>query len=241
MSYNNKNTKRMLRDLTLACSAALTLSGTAIQVQADEVDGQQWLLVTAQQELSEKWRAYGEVQPRFGPDLTGSSGKGVERLLLRGAIGYRLNPKVSLWQGYAWTPQFRPTHSNEHRLFQQLLYEDKFGKTLFMNRARLEERFIEDAGGTSLRARNMVRFAHPISAKSKWSAVIYDELFWNLNSTGRGPKSGYDQNRIFLGVSRQTSSNLRIETGYLYAHVNRPRATSDRQIHAWVVQLAFTP
>ena len=239
MSY--KSTQRVLRNLFAACSAALMLSGMTTMARADEVDGQQWTLVTAQKELSKKWRAYFEVQPRFGPDLTGGSRRGLERILVRGAIGYRLNPKVSVWQGYAWTPQFLPTDSNENRLFQQLLYEDRLGKTGFMNRARLEERFIEGAGGTSIRLRNMVRLAHPISADRKWTAVAYDELFWNLNSTDRGPTSGYDQNRIFLGVSRQTNSKLRIETGYLFAHVNRPRTSSDRQLHVWVVQLAFTP
>jgi hypothetical protein len=231
----------MVRKFIAACSAALMLSRAATTARADEVFEQQWTLVTAQKELSDKWRAYAEVQPRFGPDLTGGLGRGLERILVRGAIGYRLNSKLSLWQGYAWTPQFLPTDLRENRLFQQLLYETKFGKTGFTNRARLEERFIEDAGGTAIRLRNMVRVAPPISADRKWSAVAYDELFWNLNSTDRGPKSGYDQNRVFLGVSRQASSKLRVETGYLFAHINRPRAATDRQLHAWVVQLALTP
>ncbi|RYG56009.1 DUF2490 domain-containing protein [bacterium] len=238
---NHKSKQRILRNLLAVGCVAPTLSGMSTMARADEKDTQQWTLVTVQKELSDKWRFYGEIQPRFGPDLTGGSGRGVERILNRTAIGYRLNKKVSVWQGYAWTPQFKPTDLNEHRLFQQLLYEDRFGKTGFINRARLEERFIEDAGGTSFRLRNMVRVAHPISADRKWTAVAYDELFWNLNSTDRGPKSGYDQNRIFLGVSKQTNSKLRVETGYLYAHFNRPRAASDRQVHAWVVQLAFTP
>ncbi|HEX8463329.1 MAG TPA: DUF2490 domain-containing protein [Abditibacterium sp.] len=238
---NYKHKQRILRHLLAASSAALMLTSLSTAVKADDADGQQWTLITAQKELSPKLRAYFEVQPRFGPNLTGGSARGLERILLRGAIGYRLNSKVSVWQGYAWTPQFRPTELREQRLFQQLLYEDRFGKTGFVNRARLEQRFIEDAGGTSIRLRNMIRLAHPISANGKWTAVAYDELFWNLNSTDRGPTSGYDQNRIFLGVSRQTNAKLRIETGYLYAQVNRPRTASDRQLHAFVVQLAFTP
>lgn len=235
-----KSTQRFHWRLLAACNAATMLFCMGTMAHADDVDSQQWTLITAQKELTEKWRAYLEVQPRLGPDLTGGSPRGVERLLVRGAIGYRLTPKTSLWQGYAWTPQFLPTDSSEHRLFQQLLYEDKLGKTSFLNRARLEERFIEGAGGTSIRLRNMIRFAHPISANKKWTAVAYDELFWNLNSTTGGPTSGYDQNRIFLGISRQTSSKLRVETGYLFAHVDRPRTSSDRKLHVWVVQLAYT-
>jgi hypothetical protein len=87
----------------------------------------------------------------------------------------------------------------------------------------------------------MVRFTRPIKEGSKWSPLAYDELFVNLNSTDRGPTSGYDQNRIFLGVSRPTNPKLRLETGYLFTHMNRPRTSSDRKIHARVVQLTFTP
>ena len=90
------------------CCAAGPLAGrrtgststlAAAPARADEADTQQWTLFTFQKELSPKWRAYFEVQPRFGVDLTdGDTDHGVERLLVRPAIGYRLSSKLSIWQ-----------------------------------------------------------------------------------------------------------------------------------------------
>jgi len=213
--------------------AALMVWGGA-PAHAD-VDTQQWTLVTLQKELTPRWRAYFEVQPRFGEDASGT-----ERLIVRPAIGYRLNSKVSIWQGYGWTPLLEPSFADEHRVFQQLLFEDKRGEVGIMNRTRLEERFIEGAGGTSVRLRNMLRLTHPISPDKRWLVVGYHELFWNLNSTDAGPVSGFDQNRLFLGVSRQVNPELRVETGYLLNHINSPRTSDNRRLNVWVVQFAMT-
>lgn len=218
-----------------AFGVALALT-TASPAQADDVDTQQWTLFTVQKNLSDRWIGYFEVQPRFGQDISG-----VERLLVRPAIGYRLTPKLSLWQGYGWTPLFEPGFADEHRAFQQLLYEDRIGETAFTNRTRLEERFIEGAGGTAVRLRSMFRLAHPISADKKWAVVGYDEFFFNLNSTDNGPVSGFDQNRLFLGVSRQVNPQLRVETGYLMNHINVPRTSDNRRLDVWLVWFAWTP
>lgn len=229
-----RTTQSLARRLVFSICAVAVCAAQASPAHADESDTQQWTLFTVQKELSSRWRSYFEVQPRFGKDLTG-----VERLLVRPAIGYRLNNKVSVWQGYGWTPLFLPEFQDEHRLFQQLLYEDKHGDTSITSRTRFEERFIEGAGDTAFRFRTMLRLAHPISADKKWSVVGYDELFVNLNSTPNGPESGFDQNRTFLGVSRQMNPELRIETGYLFDYVNSPRNPSNRKLNVWVVQFAW--
>ncbi len=201
---------------------------------ADDSDTQQWSLLVVNKKLSERWLGYFEVQPRFGDNASD-----LERLLIRPAIGYRLSPKLSLWQGYAWTPLFSPFFDGEHRTYQQVLYDTSVGATGVVSRTRFEQRFIEGAGGTSHRVRSMLRLSHPISRDRKWLAIGYDELFWNLNSTDNGPVRGFDQNRLFLGVGRQINSSLRVETGYMLNPVNRPRTRADRQLHNWVVQLTL--
>lgn len=212
------------------CGAGLLL--TAAPARA-EVDNQQWTLLTLNKELSQRWRAYLEIQPRIGEDVSH-----LERLLVRPAIGYRLNSKVSVWQGYGFTPLFEPEYQAEHRLFQQLSFEDKVKAGDFSNRTRLEERFIDGVGETAFRLRNMARFSHPVSADKRWALVGYDELFWNLNSTRLGPESGLDQNRLFLGVSREVNAAYRVETGYLLTHINTPRSSENRRLNVWVVQVA---
>ncbi len=218
---------------TLGVALALAVTSPAC---ADDVDTQQWTLFTVQKNLSDRWIGYFEVQPRIGQDISE-----LERLIVRPAIGYRLNSKVSVWQGYGWTPLFEPGFADEHRIYQQLLYDDRFGNTAFTNRTRLEERFIEGAGGTAVRLRSMFRLTHPICADKKWALVGYDEFFFNLNSTDNGPVSGFDQNRLFLGVSRQVNPQLRVETGYLMNHINVPRTAENRRLDVWLVWFAWTP
>lgn len=218
----------------LAGCAALFLSTVAGPVHADETDTQQWSLLTIDTNFSKRWRGYFEVQPRFGEDISH-----LERIIVRPAIGYRLNSKVSIWQGYGWVPQFEPVSGTEHRSYQQLLYEDTVGKTGIISRTRLEERFIDGAGGTALRLRSMIRALHPISADRRWALAISDEVFWNLNDTDSGPVSGFDQNRLFLGVSRQVNPELRVETGYLMSHINVPRSSENRRLDVWLVQFAL--
>lgn len=220
----------------LAALVSLLLLGGARPARADESDTQQWTVFTVEKDLSKRWRGYFEIQPRFGHDISK-----LDRLIVRPAIGYRVNSKLSLWQGYGWTPAFEPEFNDEHRLYQQVLYEDKLGKTAFASRTRLEERFIEGAGSTAVRFRSMLRFMHPISADGRWAAVAYDELFFNLTSASPGPVAGFDQNRLFLGVSRQLNKQLRVETGYLMNHVNVPRTSENRRNDVWLVWFAYRP
>jgi hypothetical protein len=231
---NRSLTKRLLRGAAVA-ACALALSLPAVPARAADEDWQQWTLFLFQHEISDRWRAYFEIQPRIGSDFTT-----FERLIVRPAIGYRLTPKLSIWQGYGWTPLFSPQFADEHRPFQQLLYEDRIGRTSLVNRTRLEQRVIEGAGDVSVRARNFLRLAHPISRDGRWTIVGYDEIFWNLNSTPNGPVSGYDQNRLFVGVSRHINPQFRVETGYLLNTIDAPRRASNRIIHAWVTTFAFT-
>jgi hypothetical protein len=227
-------TKNRKRHLLFTCCAALLFPALAVPARADETDTQQWTLITIEKDLSKRWRGYFELQPRFGQNISRA-----ERLIVRGAVGYRINPKLSVWQGYGWTPTLEPEFNNEHRPYQQLLFEDTLGKTRLVSRTRLEERVIEGVDGTGLRLRSMVRLSHPVSADRRWAVVGSDEVFWNLNSPDRGAVSGFDQNRLFLGVSRQVNSELRVETGYLMNHVNVPRTSENRRLDVWLVQFAF--
>ena len=219
--------------LLAACAFCILL--TDAHAEAVDNDLQTWEIVTLRVEMPHKLLLYGEVQPRVG--LEGSpDNNGLDRIILRPAVGYQLTPNVSLWQGYAWTPSFNPDYNSEHRLFQQLLVENKVKKLSLTNRSRLEERFIDGAGGTSVRARHMARVAYPLGKSGKWSAVGYDEFFVNLNDTRSGPQSGFDQNRVFVGLNRTLNERLNVEAGYLVNYLNRDNAEDKLQhvILAWV-------
>lgn len=215
--------------------ALLGLLAGAVPARAAESDFQVWSPLILQGDLSKRWRGYFELQPRFGAKATE-----LDRFIVRPAVGYRLNRHVSVWLGYLWTPIPEPEFSNEHRIFQQLLAEHRAGKLSITNRTRLEQRMLEDADGTSLRLRHMLRLAYPIDPKKKWAVVLYDELFWNLNTVRSGPESGFDQNRIFLGLSRTVNQSVRLEGGYLWNFINQTGTRPNRNNDVLVLSLIYT-
>ncbi len=90
-----------------------------------------------------------------------------------------------------------------------------------------------------MRARYLLRFALPL----KWRlyAVVSDELFVNLNSVENGPLRGIDQNRLYAGIGRQMSNQVRMEVGYQQQYVNASDPTDDRANHILMTQLFLTP
>jgi hypothetical protein len=194
-------------------------------------DLQQWSVVTLKKDLPHHFKLYAEAQPRVGDDITR-----LDRLLLRHAIGYQVSPSISIWQGYAWTPTFldakyRSNFNNEDRLWQQILLENHFKRFGLTNRTRLEERFIEKAGGTAVRARHMLRVSYPLDKEKKWTLIGSQEVFFNLNDTTSGPQSGFDQSRTFLGINRKINTHINVEAGYMADYVNRYNANPDRLNH----------
>lgn len=215
----------------------------AVPVRADSFDDmEQWSIVTLDARVTPKVRLYGEVQPRFGDAVSQ-----VDRLLLRSAVGVQVTPSMSVWQGYVWTPsyqrlsvdegQFHDSDVTENRLYQQVLFENKHQKLKIINRTRLEQRFIEGAGQTSWRIRHMLRLVHPLAKSQKWSWVAYEEIFFNFNDTPAGPQSGFDQNRLFVGVNRKLSDHAVFEVGYLHNPVNVFNNPVNRVNHAIVAAL----
>jgi len=197
-------------------------------------DLQAWQGITLRTSLGPGHRilAYMEAQPREGNlDGSGSQKDDFSALLLRPALGYRVNRHVSIWQGYAWYSFFTPTSFHENRLFQQLLIENNFKKLSMVNRTRLEERFIEGRNRTAVRLRHMLRLAYPIGKSKKWSIVGYDEFFVNLNSVNPNPSVGFDQNRAFLGVNRKFNTYVNAELGYQNQYVGVDNPFPDRINH----------
>ena len=160
-------------------------------------------------------KGYMEANPRFSNNVSD-----VDQLILRPALGYQLSPTLSLWQGYAWIANYEPGYTQEHRLFQQLIYSNKFSTFKLLSRSRLEERWIQHAIGTSVRARTMLRGDIPLPAYPTIAIVAYDEVFINLNTIRQGPEAGFDQNRFFLGMNYTFSPTFNVDVGYQLQVIN---------------------
>jgi len=175
-----------------------------------------WFQLTATGPIVGDWRFFMEAQPRIGADP--ESGPKLRALIIRPALGYQITEAWSLWLGYAYQPNFNPFRY-ENRAFQQSLHTTHVGPFKMVNRSRLEERMIEDAGQPAMRIRHQLWLAYPLPRWPAWSLVAAVEPFINLNTVSNGPIAGFDQNRLYLGVSRQIGKHLRVEIDYLNVFV----------------------
>lgn len=205
---------------TIICVVFLLLAGVRITCAEPNPihDFRIWAPVYLTVPLGESMKGYMEANPRFSDNAST-----IDQLLVRPALGYQVTPTISLWQGYAWITNYEPGFSQEHRLFQQLIYARKFSDFKIFSRSRLEERWIDDAIGTSLRARTMLRGDIPLPVFPALSLAAYDEIFVNLNSIRQGPESGFDQNRTFVGFNYQFTSQLNMDLGYQLQITNNVR------------------
>ena len=72
--------------------------------------------------------------------------------------------------------------------------------------------------------------------------VLWDELFIHLNDTDWGAESGFDQNRVFvgLGLKCDPKSGWRTEVGYLNQTINNPSG-DDRSHHILAINVFRKP
>ncbi|MEB3244689.1 MAG: DUF2490 domain-containing protein [Vampirovibrionales bacterium] len=232
-------THRTARQLLVWLAFSLLVAGPSAHAAENELA--LWVPVTLEKKMlkSSKHpvRLMLEVTPRQADDLTN-----FEQLIIRPAVGVQLTKSISVWQGYAWTPLLfnnrqQTTFNDEHRLYQQLLFEKTFFKKLGVtNRWRFEERFIEGEGEVALRSRNLTRLSWPLDAQKKWAAILSNETFFNWNTTSRdGIQRGFDQDRIFVGINRELNPHVNAEAGYMLRIWNRPNATPDKFSHIILV------
>lgn len=144
--------------------------------------------------------------------------------IIRPALGWRVNKKLSLWAGYARVTGRTPglPDVEENRIWQQATYPvaQVLGGSL-SGRTRLEQRFRVTGDDTGWRVRQAMRWERRFD-DSPFSLVLSDELFVNFNDADWGQASGFDQNRLFVGSAWRLNKNVRFEGGYMHNRVNPP-------------------
>ncbi|TRX23093.1 DUF2490 domain-containing protein [Flavobacterium franklandianum] len=186
----------------------------ATNANAQKTDVGNWFLYFGNQKINNRWNFHNEVQYRnynFAGDL--------EQLLLRTGIGYNLSENNNnLLLGYAYIhsePYIAGTdeklNTNEHRIFQQFITKQQFGRVNFQHRYRFEQRFIED--DFKMRARYFLSLNIPINKKAMDKNTIYasayNEIF--INTEG----NYFDRDRIYGGLGYCFSKSLKMELGVM--------------------------
>lgn len=189
----------------------LVISGTAL---GQESNFGNWLIYFGNKQLNSKWNWHNEIQYR-NYDAIGD----LEQLLLRTGLGYNLtegNNNVLL--GYAFVQSKNYVSDivdkndvSEHRIFQQYISRQTFGRFRLQHRYRFEQRFIEDS--FSMRLRYFLALNIPINNKElidkTWYVSTYNEVFLNTENPI------FDRNRLYGGLGYGLNRNLRFEIGYM--------------------------
>lgn len=217
-------------------AAVLLCISTNAHAQTRE-DEHVWINLTSIGPLSGDLVYFAEVQPRIGD---GSSR--LDQMILRGAIGVKLNRAVTFYQGYAHVvlPVEGRRDVNEERSFQQLNWTigQKMGGEL-SSRTRFEQRWRSDGRDMGWRLREMLRYETPLKPGTQGpSALLYSELFVALNTTDWGARAGFDQIRNFVGLEIPVGGASTIEAGYLNQLVDQSGKRS-RMNHVASLSLFF--
>lgn len=182
-----------------------------------------WLMSLTRIKFTENVRGFVDIQPRFTlNDIPGGKDGDLDTLLLRGAIGYQLTEHIGLYQGYAYIPTYDPKKV-EHRSFQELFIKQPLTTGTFAHRLRFEQRDVDDVDETAYRFRYFGRLVYPLQLwHPKLSLAVNEEVFINLNDADdNGPQSGFNQNRLFVGLNYRVNPQLAYEFGYQNQYINR--------------------
>ena len=169
---------------------------------------------------------------------------GFGQSIIRPGIGMDVGKNSALWAGYGWirSSPISGDDTDEHRIWQQWTWSKKIDPFKVALRTRFEQRFFESSDDTGLRIRQFARFQKNLGPCSRRTFVVWDELFIALNDTDFGQRSGFDQNRIFIGFGMKPhhNSNWRVEVGYMNQTVNQSGPTN-RSNHILAVNVFRSP
>ena len=173
-----------------------------------------WLIYFGNKQINPKFNWHHEVQYRnfnFAGDI--------EQLLLRTGVGYNLtenNNNLLLGYGFIYSEPYiagtdEKRNFNEHRVYQQFITKQTFGRLSLQHRYRFEQRMVED--DLKLRLRYFMSCNVALNNKKMenktWYLSAYNEIFIN-------PEENYfDRNRLYGGIGYKFSDLVRSEVGFM--------------------------
>ncbi|EIZ80184.1 hypothetical protein WSK_1217 [Novosphingobium sp. Rr 2-17] len=229
--------RHFLAALAPIATALIAATLPALAHAETEHDEQVWVNLTAMGPVSGDLVYFAELQPRAGD---GSSR--LDQMILRGAVGWKLSPKVTVYQGYAHVivPTEGGKDVNEERSFQQVTWNisKPWGGEL-SSRTRLEQRWRSNGDDTGWRLREMLRYEKPLKPGSDAvNALVSTEVFLAINETDWGARDGFDQIRTFVGAEIGLPGKSTIEAGYLNQAIDQTRGRT-RMNHVASLSLFF--
>ncbi|MCI5055566.1 MAG: DUF2490 domain-containing protein [Flavobacteriales bacterium] len=183
-------------------------------IMAQESDLGAWYMAFGSKKIKENFNWHHEIQFRnydFGSDL--------EQLLIRTGIGMNLsegNNNLLLGYGYILSDNYvndsTKNSSVEHRIFQQYITNQSFGRFALSHRYRIEQRFLEN-NNFRMRYRYFLSLRVALNKKSFEEKTFYLSAYNEIFINGDGAL--FDRDRMYGALGYMPKKNLRVELGYM--------------------------
>ena len=173
-----------------------------------------WLIYFGNKKIDQKWNWHHELQYR-NYNLVGN----LEQLLIRTGVGYNLsenNNNLLLGYGFILSEPYlgstdQKITTREHRLYQQFITKQIFGRVYLQHRYRFEQRFLED--DFIMRFRYFLALNIPINKTKMDAGAVYGSVYNEVFLNAENPV--FDRNRIYGAAGYVFKKNFRMEAGYM--------------------------
>lgn len=203
---------------------AITALLIGINIYAQNEMTGNWMSYFGNFKLHNKINIHNEIQYR-NYNLIGD----LNQLLIRNGVGYSFknnNANVLLGHAFILSEPYinggkEKTQSKEHRIYQQFISKQEFGRLLLMHRYRFEQRFLET--DFKLRFRYFSGFYLPLNNKQIVKNTVYlavvNEIFINTKS------NVFDRNRLAGALGFAFTDNLKLEIGAMTQFLENSKTT----------------
>jgi hypothetical protein len=207
----NRKSKQIMRSFLILISCFI-FTTPSIKAQNSSVGN--WYIYFGNYKINPKWNWHHELQYR-DYKIIGD----INQVLLRTGIGYNLsenNNNLLLGYGFINTQKYvdfsdEKLISNEHRIFQQFITRQNFGRFFVQHRYRFEERFLSN--DFQMRLRYFLAINIPLNKKTMDTHALYLSAY---NETFiQDFKPHFDRNRLFGALGYVINKNIKIEVGYM--------------------------
>lgn len=224
--------------VTSAIAVATIIGLLPAGVRAQPGESQQWIGAAMQVSVSDDVSFAVVGQRRFYDD---PRRKSVD-IVTPPIITVRLTVKLRTAIGYAYILNRNNSVPDqvENRFWQDLtLISPRVGPGALETNLRVEHRRREDGHDTSWRLRTRVRYRLPIAKSSSegrpYSLILAAEPFFYLNDADWGPRRGFDQVRLSVGVEVPVSKTMKLDVGYTRQSINDPTGTQNNNAFSFIM------